>query len=159
MNSITMNNNIPKIKGFRLALLKQLEGLSTQQLNQIPTGFNNNISWNLGHLISAQQNMCYVRSGLPITVDDKYFSPYMSGTKPEKFIDEQDIKNIKELFITSIHQLQSDYDKKIFENYSPSAMIPKVFGFEVTNINDAIEYLLLHEGLHHGYILSLKHLV
>ena len=154
-----MNKKIDNIKNFRLFLLKQIDGLSTQQLNHIPAGYNNNIIWNLGHLIAVVQNMCYARSGLPITVEDKYFSPYISGTKPEKFIDEQETKSIRELFITSIDKLQSDLDENIFSNYSPSVMIQKVYGFEVTNINEAIDYLVYHEGLHHGYILSMKHLL
>ncbi len=154
-----MNKKVEKIKNVRIFLLKQLDGLTNGQLNTIPAGYTNNIIWNLGHLICVEQNLCYVRAGLPITVDDKYFSPYMPGTKPERFIDEQESKSIKMLFITSIDQLQSDLDKRIFENYSPSVMIPKVYGFEVNNIDEAIDYLLYHEGFHSGYILSLKHLL
>lgn len=140
-------------------MLRQIDGLSTKQLNDIPTGYNNNIIWNLAHLICVEQNMCYIRANLPIIVDDKHFSPYMPGTKPERFIDEQEIKSIKELFITSIDKLQSDVDKNIFDNYSPSIMIPKVYGFEVSTIDEAFDYLLYHEGFHGGYILSLKHLL
>lgn len=154
-----MNKKIEKIKNFRIYLLKQLENLTTAQLNAIPAGYNNNIVWNLGHLICVVQNMCYVRAGLPIAIDDKYVSPYMPGTKPEAFIGEQEIKCLNEVFLSSIDQLQSDLDKDVFKNYSPSVMIPKVYGFEVSNIDEAIDYLLHHEGFHAGYILSLKRLL
>lgn len=154
-----MNKQVEKIKGFRVWLLKQVDSLTTQQLNNIPPGYNNNIIWNLGHLTSVVQTVCYVRAGLPITIDDKYFSPYMSGTKPDRFIDDQEIKDIKELIITSIDMLQTDLDKKIFQSYTPSVMIPKVYGFEVNTIDEAINYLLYHEGYHSGCIISLKHLV
>ena len=154
-----MNTKIDKIKNFRLYLLKQVEGLTAQQFNHIPQGYSNNIVWNVGHLISAQQNMCYVRAGLPITVDDLYFSPYISGTKPSAVMDDQEIVNLKDLLITSIDRFQSDFDKAIFQNYSPSVMIPKVYGFEVPDIDEAIEYLLHHEGYHLGCILSLKRFV
>ncbi|MDO1448213.1 DinB family protein [Rhodocytophaga aerolata] len=154
-----MNKNIEKVKKLRIFLLKQLDGLSTGQLNTIPAGYANNIIWNLGHMLCVEQNLCYVRAGLPITVDDTYFYPYMPGTKPEGYIGEQDIQHIQELLITSLDQLQADYDKKLFNNYSPSVMIPKVYGFEVNNIDEVIDYLLYHEGLHGGYILSLKHLL
>jgi len=154
-----MNKKIEKIKSFRINLLKQIDGLTTQQLNDTPSGYSNNIIWNLAHLICVKQNMCYVRANLPIVVDDKYFSPYMPGTKPEKYVDEQKIKNIKELLITSMDKLQEDFDENMFENYSPSIMIPKVYGFEVSNIDEALDYLLHHEGFHSGYILSLKRLV
>lgn len=159
MGQIFMNTKTEKIKNFRLFLLKQIEELSIQQLNKIPTGFNNNIIWNIGHLICVQQNMCYVKARLPIVVEDRYFLPFISGTKPEGFIAEHEIKNIKEIFISSIDKLQSDYDKKIFLDYSSLTAIQKVFGFEVNNIDSALEYLLHHEGLHAGYILGMKRLL
>jgi hypothetical protein len=154
-----MNKNLDKIKNFRLYLLKQIENLTTDQLNHIPPGYSNNIIWNLAHLVAAQQNLCYVRAGLPVAVEDKYFTPYMPGTKPDGFVDQDDIKSIKELLTASLDTLQSDLDKNKFVNYSPSVMIPKVYGFEITNIEQALEYLLYHEGYHSGCILSLKHLV
>lgn len=151
-----MNTKIEKIKNFRHYLLKQIEDLSTQQLNKIPKGYNNNIIWNLGHLIVAQQNMCYVKAGLPIAVEDKYFSSFMSGTKPENFIEELEIKNINEIFISSIDKLQSDFDKNKFMNYSTSIAIQNIYGFEVNNINSALEYILYHEGIHAGYIFVMR---
>jgi DinB superfamily len=154
-----MNKKIKMIKGFRLYLLKQIEDLTVQQLNTIPNGFNNNIIWNLGNLIYAVQNMCYARTGLPFSVSDNFFLPFMPGTRPVKIYNEQQIKELKEVFITSMDKLQSDFDENIFQNYAPSPMIASVYGFEVNNIDDAFEYLLYHEGLHGGYILSLKHLV
>lgn len=152
-----MDKRIEKIKNFRLYLLKQVEDLTTEQLNHIPSGYNNNIIWNLGHLVCAEQNMCYVRAGLPVTVGDKYFDSYLSGTKPVEFVGEKDIDAIKALLITSIDRLQADFEKNIFVNYTPSVMIPRVYGFEVTSIEEALEYLLYHEGYHTGCILSLKH--
>jgi hypothetical protein len=158
-NFFIMNNLINHIKKFRIHLLNQIEGLSTEQLNHIPAGFNNNIIWNLGHLIAAQQNVCYIRSGLKITVDDQFFTPYLSGTKPENPAAEKEIIAIKKSFITSIDSFRADYDKKIFQNYTPSPGILKVYDIEVDNIDRAIEYLLFHEGLHAGYILSIKHVI
>ncbi len=154
-----MNQKIEKIKRFRIYLLEQLDGLTTEQLNAIPAGYANNIVWHLGHLTSVVQTMCYVRSGLPPAVDDQYCSSYLPGTKPQGFVDEPTVQRIKELLITSTDQLQSDYNQGLFSKYSPSVMIPKVYGFEVKNIDEAIDYLLHHEGLHAGYILALKRLV
>ncbi len=154
-----MEKKIKKIKQFRLFLLNQVEALTAGQFNTIPEGYNNNIIWNIGHLISAQQNMCYVKAGLPVVVSNSFFSTYLSGTKPGAFVDDAAIAVIKELLISTIDQLQTDYDKKIFANYTPSAAILKVYGFEVNNIDDALEYLLYHDGLHSGYITALKRLV
>lgn len=154
-----MNSKIEKMKGFRLFMLKQIENLTSAQLNHIPPGFNNNIIWNLGHMLSAEQTMCYVRAGLPPTIDSSYLSRYLSGTKPEHPVDQPEIEYTRAALITSLHTLQSDLDRQIFDNYSPSVMIPKVYGFEVRTIDEAIDYLLYHDGYHTGCILSLKHLL
>jgi hypothetical protein len=154
-----MDKRIEKIKGFRTFLLQQIEELTIDQLNKIPEGFNNNIIWNIAHMIAAEQNICYVRSGLPVIIGDKYFSPYLPGTKPTSFIDENDVAVIKEFFISTIDQLNADLNHNAFANYTPSVAIPKTYGFEVNNINDALEYLLYHEGLHSAYVTTLKRMV
>jgi hypothetical protein len=154
-----MNRKLEKIKNFRLHLLTQIEGLTTQQLNQIPQGFNNNVIWNLGHVVAAMQNICYVKAGLPVAIDDKYFTPFLPGTRPEKFIDEPEIKIIKELSIASVDRLQSDLDKNLFSNYTSPPAILKVYGFEVPNIEEAFDYVLRHEGFHQGYIHALKRML
>lgn len=151
-------NNIQKIKGFRQFLLRQIEGLNAQQLNNVPPGHNNNIIWNLGHMIAASLNMTYVKSGLKVPVDDKFFSPYLSGTKPVNPLDQSGCDELKREFIAMMDQLQADYDKNLFLNYTPPAVIAKVYGFEVNNIDDAIAYLLYHEGLHTSKIQTLKSL-
>ena len=63
------------------------------------------------------------------------------------------------MLISSVDRLRVDLDNNAFVNYTPSIMIPKVYGFEVNNIEEALEYLLYHEGYHSGCILSLKRLV
>ncbi|QJD79212.1 DinB family protein [Spirosoma rhododendri] len=49
-----MNSKIRKIKNLRLFLLEQIAGLSTKQLNAVRVMSNNNIIWNIAHLIAAQ---------------------------------------------------------------------------------------------------------
>jgi len=154
-----MDKRIEKIKKFRQFLLSQISDLTDEQLNRIPQGYNNNIIWNLAHLICAQQSICYMRANLPITIDDKYFAPYTTNTKPTGFIDGAEIERIKNLLIDSIDEFQRDFDNSIFEEYSPSPNILKVYGIELTTIGDALEFILYHEGFHSGYIISLKRLV
>lgn len=154
-----MDKRIEKIKKFRQFLFTQIAGLTAEQLNKIPEGYNNNIIWNLAHLICAEQSICYVRAGQSITVNDKYFSPYRTNTRPNAFIDEQEIERIKKLLISSIDELQTGFDKKIFDNYSPSENISRVYGVELNNVGDALEFLLYHEGFHSGYIISLIRIV
>jgi len=148
-----MNKEIENIKSFRTFVLKLTDELTTQQLNEIPEGFNNNIIWNIAHLISAQQGVCYMRSGLPIVTDEKYFALYRPGTKPEGFIDATEIIYIKELLFTTLDQFQADCQRNAFVNYT--SWVTR-YGVEISNIDEIINFLSFHEGLHLGYIMALK---
>lgn len=154
-----MNNTIKKIKSVRTFLLSQIAELTTEQLNKIPEGYNNNIIWNLAHLVCAQQSICYLRAAQPVIIDQKYIKPFTTNTKPAEFINKAEIEKIKKIFTDSIDQLQIDFDKKIFDQYTPSENILKIYGVSLMTIDDALEFILYHEGFHTGYIISLKHLV
>jgi hypothetical protein len=144
------------IRVTRKHLLHLIEGLTPEQLNQVPAGFNNNIIWNVAHLISAQQGICYTRAGAPITVDDKFYSPYRPDTKPNGFIDSAEIEVIKELLITTIDQLETDYQNNVFKNYTE--WIAR-YGVQISSIEDGINFLPFHDGMHIGYVMALKRLV
>ena len=154
-----MNNTIHKIRLFRTYLLQQTETLSIEQLNLIPQGFNNNIIWNMAHLISAQQGVCYLRAGKAVRVEDHLLTPFLTNTKPEKFINAVEVAEIRARIITTLDELQTDYDAGHFSNYTPSPNILRVYGVELTSIDHALEFLLYHEGVHCGYIMAMKHLV
>jgi len=149
-------STIAQIKNTRIFILELVKDLSTEQLNKIPSGFNNNIIWNIAHLTAAQQNMCYIRSGLEITVEEKHFSPFLSGTKPEKFIEQKEIDLIYNLLLNSMDLLAADYSSHIFLKFDPW---DKRYGMKLNSIEDAINFIPFHEGMHIGYIMALKKLV
>ena len=93
-----MSRAIEIIKKPRNLVLDTISNLSIDQLNTIPTGFNNNIIWNLGHMIASQQGICYKRCGLETVVSDDFFNAYKSGSKPERFITAEEYEEIKKLF-------------------------------------------------------------
>jgi len=151
-----MNKSIEIIRNPRLNLLKFVNDLSIDQLNMIPNGFVNNIMWNLGHMISAQQGICYKRSGLPAIIDEDFFETFKSGSKPERFYTADDLKNIEELFTSTLDQLEADMENNIFVKYTP---VTTRYGVELNGIEDAIKFLPFHEGLHLGYIFALRRAV
>lgn len=147
---------IEKLKITRRFLLTIVNELSTEELNEIPVGFNNNIIWNLAHLSAAQQGMCYVRAGVPTSVNESYLSPFKSGTKPEKFVDEEEVKILKGILLSSLEQFETDREDNLFDNYSAWKTR---FGVEINNIDDALEFVLFHDGLHVGTIMAMKRII
>src|SRR5476651_1114831 len=105
------------IKQPRIKILEVLKEFSLEQLNEVPTGFNNNILWNLGHMVAAQQGICYSRMALPRIIDDEFFMAYKHDTKPEKFIDAAEFEKIKELMFSTLDKLDVDLQNNIFANY------------------------------------------
>ncbi len=71
-----MNKNIDYIKKGRNYLFDAIQNISVAQLNEIPVSFNNNIIWNLAHMMAAQQGVCYLRAGAQLVVEEKYFNDY-----------------------------------------------------------------------------------
>lgn len=151
-----MLQQFEKLKSARKFLITLIEDLSIEQLNQTPQGFNNNIIWNLAHVVAVQQAVCYKRSGLQPTVQDKYYTPFLPGTKPDGFVGDTDLQTIKTLLISTLDEFESDYKKSFFTNYT--SFVTR-YGVALDTIDDALYFLPFHEGLHFGTILALKKLV
>ena len=144
------------LKKTRTYLLDLVSDLSIEELNEIPPGFNNNIIWNLGHMLASQQGVCYVRSGLKMPIDEQYFLAYKPETKPVEFIGGEQVDAIKSLFLPAIDQLEQDYNNNLFSNYPTWT---NRYGVEHKSIEDTIDFLLFHEGLHLGYIMALRRMI
>ena len=155
-NFITMNRAIEIIKQPRQKILDEINHLSVEQLNKIPEGFNNNIIWNLGHMIASQQGICYKRAGLDVRVDEAFFNAYKPETKPEGFVDGAGVEEIKKMLFTTLEQLEADYDNGAISNYT--SFVTR-YNIPLSSIDEAIAFLPFHEGLHIGYIMSLRKLV
>jgi hypothetical protein len=151
-----MNRAIDIIRKPRLTMLNAITELTTEELNKIPEGFNNNIIWNLGHMIASQQGISYKRSGLNAVVTDEFFDTYKSGTKPVKFVDTDEIAFIKEQMLTTLDQFEADIEKGIFVDYTS---VVTRYNVELASINDAISFLPFHDGFHIGYVMALRRVV
>jgi hypothetical protein len=92
-----MNPKIDLIRKIRSKALELIAGLSITELNNIPKGFNNNIIWNLGHLIAAQEGIFYLRGKLELTVEQEFFNSFKNGSKPDHMMLNEEIekKNFK----------------------------------------------------------------
>lgn len=151
-----MKNHIDILKVTRKNLLKSIDGLSDEQLNKIPDGFNNNIIWNLGHVLVTQQLLCYRLGGVDTMVTDDIINKYRKGTKPETVIETDEIEMIKKSLVDIANCLDRDIERNIFKNYK---VYPTSYGLTLNNFGEALVFNNIHEGMHYGTILSLKKLV
>tara|TARA_R110002012_G_scaffold275263_1_gene461831 strand:- start:8309 stop:8794 length:486 start_codon:yes stop_codon:yes gene_type:complete len=138
---------IETLKTQRKNLLSQVEPLSYETLGFIPKGSNNNILWNLGHILVVPQYHFYITNGHAPNVEPYYIQNYMSGSKPKATDIDKEYNAIKDALLPTLDVLQSDYKKGIFEVF-------KAFGdldFETT-----LELLAKHEA---GHIVKINNLL
>lgn len=149
-----MQDRIARIRNAREYLLQLIHRLSLEDLNKIPEGFDNNIIWNIGHLISAQQSICYLRAKVRPTVDSDILRAFQPGSTPQKLLSITEITSLKTVFVKSIDDFAQDFSNDLFDEYRPWVAQP--YGMKVDNIVDAMDFLMYHEGLHTGYVMAMK---
>lgn len=124
-----------------------------EELNRVPIGFNNNIIWNIAHVIITQQLLVYGNSKLKMSVSDELVARYKKGTRVEYNLSQQDVDEIRKLLFLTLNKTIVDYDEGLFKNYSEYTVSTKS---TLTNVEEALEFNNFHEGIHLGYILALK---
>jgi hypothetical protein len=148
-----MEKQFDVIVKTRMNFLNLVNGLSIEELNKIPEGFNNNIAWNFGHIIMSQQVLCYTRAGIAPRTDESLIKKYQKGSKPESFIDTEEIEQLKKLAFSLIDDLKRDMKENKFAAYEP---VSTSFGVDLNSVEDAIPYFSMHDGLHFGYAMAMR---
>ncbi|MEL6926626.1 MAG: DinB family protein, partial [Bacteroidota bacterium] len=94
-----------------------------EELNTIPEGFNNNLIWNLGHVLVTQQLLTYGLSYMPLKVSAELVNKYRKGTRPEGPINQGEIDYISSALMELPELFMEDYEGgqfKSFKQYSTS---------------------------------------
>ena len=132
---------------------KIIEKNSLKDLNKIPDGFNNNIIWNIGHVVVSEQLLAYKLSGIESILSDEMINKYRKDTKPEGELSQIEVNEIKDLLFSTIERTKEDYYDDVFENYNSYTV--STTGNTLNNIDEALQFVAIHEGLHYGYVLGL----
>ena len=67
----------------RKILYRYLTTMPIEKLTKTPQGFNNNIWWNIAHVVVTQQLLVYGRSGLELNISQELVDKYRKGTFPD----------------------------------------------------------------------------
>ncbi|PZX56074.1 DinB family protein [Algoriphagus ratkowskyi] len=147
-----MTNNFQLWKTNRAIYAKFLQHNTLEQLNMIPEGFNNNLIWNIGHVIAVQQRLVYGLSGLQMNITDELFQKYKPGTIPNHDEPVETVELFKELLSSTIDQTIADFEAGEFNDYTEYTTSK---GFHLSSAEDAIAFNNYHEALHLGTMVSI----
>lgn len=134
-------------------LLKAIENLSEEQLNKIPEGFNNNIIWNVAHILVTQQLLCYKLGNQEMSLDDSFVDLFKKGTQPKHHVSQEEVDIIKEELLVLASRMEEDFNSGMFKNYMSYTTS---YNITLNSVEDAIQFNNVHEGLHLGYIMAMK---
>ena len=151
-----MTTDLDLQKLSRQNVLKIIDGLTLEQINKIPDSYTGNIAWHIGHIIATHQGLIYGLSRTPMNLEKTFIDRYKKGTTPQSPIDQIELDFIKCELAKQPHQLILDHEKNIFQNYTSYTTS---FGNTISIFREAVAFNNVHEGMHIGYILAMKHLV
>ena len=151
-----MKTQFDILRKVRELVIRLIDGLTIEQLHKIPAGFNNNIAWNVVHLVVTQQLLHYRLSGQDCLISEELIDLYKKGTVPTKVMTKKEFDAAIALFKSLPDTLEEDYNKGVFTKYHE---YPTSTGFVLDSIKTAISFNNMHESLHLGVIMAIKKLV
>lgn len=135
----------------RRNLYEVLTQTSKENLLVIPEGFRNNIWWNIGHVVATQQILVYKLSGLQMRIPDDIVEKFMKGTFPDGTPTDEEIKVMADFLVSTIEWTKQDFEAGLFKEYKGYTTSAK---FKLNDLEDAVSFNLLHEGLHTATIMT-----
>ena len=145
------------LRATRRNILRIIENYSLEQLNTIPSGFNNNLLWNAGHVVATQQILIYGMANQEFGIPQTFIDQFRKGTAPTAAYDQEMLDLISGYLIQTPEILESDYKNGVFGNHFRTYQTS--YGVVLSSIEEAITFNNAHEGLHFGYCLALRKLL
>lgn len=132
------------------------EKYALEQLNTIPEGFKNNLIWNIGHIIVAQQGLVYSTSGVKWHISKALYEQYKPGSHPTGNTSQAEVDELKKLLTDLIDKTETDYKNGLFKGFTP---FKTGTGYVLQNTDEAIAFNNYHEGLHLGMMMSMRRFI
>ena len=148
-----MNYQLSLFNQNRQNILQILDNITLEQGNAIPAGYRNNILWNAGHTLVAEEFLLYLSSGLPLNIPEEYLKQFGAGSQAREYIAEE-FEAIKSHLRTTAKKVEIDYQSGLFSKNKYAGYTSEYFGPTMTNFDEAFQFNLLHEGVHFGYMLA-----
>lgn len=142
-----------QLESYRSYILGVVSKVSVEEVEVIPSGFNNNIRWNLGHIYLDQYLWIQAVTKEKADVPEPFNSWFGYGTSPANFTSETpslaELKSLLEQQPTKIKEL---YGHRLDEEFPPVDM-------GMYTIEQALIRSVFHEGMHLQTILDIKKLL
>jgi DinB superfamily len=151
-----MNNEmlLRQVEVVRAITLQRLESITEDMADIIPNGFNNNIRWNVGHILIVQEQLALNFAGLSPQLSPEFVNFFGNRTSPREWKVEPPSLQI----LSDELKKQTAFIKESLGNrLQEKAIKPFVrLGFKMETIGEILTFSLHHEGMHTGVIYAIQ---
>ncbi|RJS59092.1 hypothetical protein CJ483_02630 [Bacillus sp. PK3_68] len=146
-----------RVNFTRTATVNTLEKIDEGKWDQQPEGFPNTIRWNAGHIYLVMEALM-TKAAPDLETNIQKYAPFFSpGTKPSDWPDTVPSKeDIIHLLVDQQKRMQQHLDSRLSDQPANEIMIGPL---KLESIDDLLNFLLFHEGMHLGVIQSQMKLV
>ncbi len=122
----------------------------------IPAGWNNNLHWHLGHLVTVPRALTLGLLGEPLGIPDDYRKWFAKGTSPATWGDDP-VPSAEHLLRELTGKSEALFDELAGKEDVP---FPKTYtvtiGIDLTSVAVALPFSMSHDGIHLGLLLALR---
>jgi uncharacterized damage-inducible protein DinB len=137
----------------RSNFLKHIEGLDPEQARFQPDGFNNNIHWHIGHVLTVTEQFMMGFPKKSNHLPANYIELFGNGTSPSNWTD--DVPSVEELTVQLETQLGRV--KEVPASMLDQRLKQPFLGLET--FGELANMALFHESYHLGQIHAMKKLL
>jgi hypothetical protein len=139
----------------RTHTIATMKVVTEEEADRIPSGFNNNIRWNLGHIAFVQDRVVFKHLGKELSVPKLYKLLFAPGTSPADW--EFPTPTMPEL-LEELDQQKDRLKKQLAGRLAEELEVPFTTGLGLTfyTIGELFLFTLYHEGLHMGAIKRIQ---
>lgn len=139
-----------QLEAYRSETLAAVEGLTEEQVDLVPPGFNNNLRWNLGHLYLDQYLWLQHLTKEPVPVAEGFVEWFGFGTRPAGWQSPPpSLEVLKTLLREQPRRIRKLYGHRLEEEFPPTES-------GMHTVAQVLVRTIFHEGLHLGTILAIR---
>jgi|DewCreStandDraft_2_1066082.scaffolds.fasta_scaffold13470_3 hypothetical protein len=137
----------------RSRTLEIITNLTSEQVNVTPNGYNNNILWHVGHILTTQERLSYRLIQEPLELPESLMALFLNGTKPADWqTPPPDMSTLLPLLKEQPTRMKQRLEGRLEEQIT----IPFK---DLKRLGEVLIFSIGHEALHVGYIMAMKKLV
>ncbi|WP_316572560.1 DinB family protein [Neobacillus sp. YIM B06451] len=139
-----------QLRDYRNDILGCVADLSEEASNTVPTGFNNNILWNLGHIYLDQLLWIKHLTKEPIGIPEGFNEWFGFGTSPANWASQPpSLEELKQLLARQPEWIKETYGDRLDETFPETES-------GMQTIAQVLVRTIYHEGIHLGAIIALR---